>query len=374
VQTASLARSLSWPTWQVENFYWTIWWTAGVVIAFGVARFLTRKIERKPEWLDAFPTLIILLAMKFVLIDSLGWRALVGVTTAVPVAINLQAATAVVLISALLIIGLLDATTRRKLVLLAAVLVLFTASLEIDRGIQTIALSGALIWPTWQAEGLALDICWTIGLIGMFQTGRFLTRNEPKPPAWLGCFPWLMALLACKWILIDAIGPRMFHGALPVDVGTNLQAIAGGVCIAGLVTLSALALDPRWRRPLILLGVILLLCLTSLEIDRAFERVKSAGIFADPARARQMALSIFWSAFAVAAVGAGFATRFAQLRYLGLALLAITLMKIVVIDMRQVSTGYRILSFMGVGLLMLGTSVIYGKVSPKLLGKVADPA
>ena len=72
-------------------------------------------------------------------------------------------------------------------------------------------------------------------------------------------------------------------------------------------------------------------------------------------------------------MAAGFKTRFAGLRYFGLTLLAMALMKIVVIDMRQVSTGYRILSFMGVGLLMLGTSVLYGKVSPRLLGKVPEP-
>ena len=31
------------------------------------------------------------------------------------------------------------------------------------------------------------------------------------------------------------------------------------------------------------------------------------------------------------------------------------------------ATGYRILSFMGLGGLLLGTSVLYGKLSPRLL-------
>jgi uncharacterized membrane protein len=39
--------------------------------------------------------------------------------------------------------------------------------------------------------------------------------------------------------------------------------------------------------------------------------------------------------------------------------------------MSEISTGYRILSFLGLGLLMLGTSVLYGKLSPKLL-KISD--
>ena len=80
-----------------------------------------------------------------------------------------------------------------------------------------------------------------------------------------------------------------------------------------------------------------------------------------------MAFSIVWSIFAVMSVGAGFRLRLASLRYFGLGLLALTLLKVVTVDLGQVSTGYRILSFLGLGLLMLGTSVLYGKLSPKLL-------
>ena len=57
------------------------------------------------------------------------------------------------------------------------------------------------------------------------------------------------------------------------------------------------------------------------------------------------------------------------LRYFGLALLAITLLKVVLIDMSQVQTGYRILSFMALGGILLGTSVLYGKLTPRLAGK-----
>jgi uncharacterized membrane protein len=55
------------------------------------------------------------------------------------------------------------------------------------------------------------------------------------------------------------------------------------------------------------------------------------------------------------------------LRYFALALLALTLAKVVVVDLSSIGYGYRVLSFLGLGLLLLGTSVMYGKVSPKLL-------
>jgi uncharacterized membrane protein len=114
--------------------------------------------------------------------------------------------------------------------------------------------------------------------------------------------------------------------------------------------------------------VTLLLWCGTLEIDRAFDRLPSLiAMFHDPQTARQVAMSIFWSAFAIGAVAVGFATRTAGLRYFGLALFALTLAKVAVIDLRHAETGYRILSTMGLGGLLLLTSVVYGKLSPGLL-------
>ena len=80
-----------------------------------------------------------------------------------------------------------------------------------------------------------------------------------------------------------------------------------------------------------------------------------------------MTISIVWSVYAVACVAAGFAARAAGLRYFGLALFALTVGKVMVVDLKSLETGYRILSFLGLGLLLLGTSVLYGKLSPILL-------
>ena len=144
--------------------------------------------------------------------------------------------------------------------------------------------------------------------------------------------------------------------------------------LAGLYVLRLRKLgEPHARRAgaiVGLLGTLVLLWAGTLEIDRAFAvmGVSGGGLFSDPRLAEQVVLSIFWSAFAVGAVGVGFRLRATPLRYFGLALLALTLLKVMAIDLSQVSRGYRILSFVGLGMLMLGTSVLYGKLSPKLLG------
>jgi uncharacterized membrane protein len=116
------------------------------------------------------------------------------------------------------------------------------------------------------------------------------------------------------------------------------------------------------------LAMTMLLWIGSLEIDRAFRTSPAVmAMFADPKLAGQVALSIFWSTFAIAAVACGFKIRLAALRYFGLALFALTLAKVTVIDLQSAATGYRILSFIGLGGLLLVTSVLYGKLTPLLL-------
>jgi uncharacterized membrane protein len=122
-----------------------------------------------------------------------------------------------------------------------------------------------------------------------------------------------------------------------------------------------------------MLCVLLGLWIGTLEIDRAFSTDLAASL-ADPHRAMLVAISIFWSLYAIASVAAGFSLRTAWLRYFGLALFGVTLLKVGVFDLAQVKYGYRILSSIGLGLLLLGTSVLYGKLSPILLGEQKNEA
>jgi len=317
--------------------------------------------------------------IKWIAIDTLLARINGGsTTTQYLVAINAQAGVGLMLATSIAAAG---AWRRSKslsgseaLFMIALFVIAWAGSFEIDRAIQSLP-PASLHFPMWQSELLIWTIWWTAGVVGAFLVARWLTRDAQVQPDWLRIFPVLMMLIAAKFLIVDALAWRILEGAAPAPVGANLLAAAGAVVIGGLVTLAVKHPDePRStsiRRVLVLMSALVLLWICSLEIDRAFELMIASGsrAFADPGRARQVALSIFWSMFAVGAVAGGFKARFASLRYFGLGLLAVALLKVVIVDLRQVSTGYRILSFMGVGLLMLGTSVLYGKLSPRLLGK-----
>lgn len=183
---------------------------------------------------------------------------------------------------------------------------------------------------------------------------------------------------AAKWLIFDAIVPAITGQLSNQLVMFNSMTLTAAVLIVSgivfVVMTPKLLLQPRGERDVrialkLAIAVIGLVDL-SIEISRWIDTSGAAMGLNDPALARQVALSIFWACYAVALVGVGFSSREAALRYMGLILLAATLLKVVTVDLSGVSQGYRTLSFIGLGLLMLGTSVLYGKVSPKLLSQV----
>ncbi len=101
------------------------------------------------------------------------------------------------------------------------------------------------------------------------------------------------------------------------------------------------------------------------RIDRFFDP-EVGRLGQNTAMARQTGLSVYWGVFAITVIAMGFARRSAGCRYAGLALLAITLAKVLTIDMAEVRNVYRVMSFLAVGLLLVATSVGYARLAPRL--------
>jgi uncharacterized membrane protein len=73
----------------------------------------------------------------------------------------------------------------------------------------------------------------------------------------------------------------------------------------------------------------------------------------------QFTYSAFFMLYGAALLSAGFWRRSAFLRWQGLVLLAVSIAKVFLFDMNQLSQGFRILSFLGLGALLLGVSFVY---------------
>lgn len=93
------------------------------------------------------------------------------------------------------------------------------------------------------------------------------------------------------------------------------------------------------------------------------EVARLASALVEDRTAQLASLTVWWSVFACAMIVGGFRLRAAPVRHAGLGLLAIAAGKAVVVDLSAVEPAWRVVSFLGVGLLMLGVAAGYARVS-----------
>jgi len=382
----ALGQVMVWPIAQEKLLAWTVLWSISTMVMMGIIAATEPAGQQRSRWFKRFWILPALLAAKFVLIDTALFQIWYG-SSAASVLMNLQVLAAAMIAGCLLLVNLLnrqpdggDLTLRRlrtNAILLAALVLMWAVTLEIDRIVEQMNAAGTLLWPPWQAKQLGWTIAWTLAIAGGFAILRWRNPGALPSEPWPRLLPRGLMLLAIKYLTIDTALWRLLRTPANVTVLANLEASAGAVVLASLVMLFVLGLpasvreqEPKMRRIGGLLASLILLWTGSIEIDRYFAAV---AVFNGAVRPEQVALSIFWSMFAVACVLLGFRIRAAGLRYFGLALLAVTLLKVALIDMSQVQAGYRILSFLGLGALLLGTSVLYGKLGPRLLREDERP-
>ncbi|MDQ3865551.1 MAG: DUF2339 domain-containing protein, partial [Actinomycetota bacterium] len=137
----------------------------------------------------------------------------------------------------------------------------------------------------------------------------------------------------------------------------------------GAVAASA-AWAPRGRSArecatLVLVAGSALVYLASLAIVTAFQPGAEAldtGVGLDVRQQGQALLSVFWSVLGVALLSAGLRGDRSGVRRSGFALLSIAVAKVFLFDMAALESGYRVLSFVVLGLLLLAGAYAYQRV------------
>jgi hypothetical protein len=152
---------------------------------------------------------------------------------------------------------------------------------------------------------------------------------------------------------------RMLPGLHPGLGVAILLVLAGAASAWWLRQPRSRATEPALLPVIAALSLMLLFGATSLEVAR------SAGIVADDTTVRKAAVSIWWGLFAVGLIAAGFGARITLMRHAGLALLAVATAKAALIDLTDVPQLWRVVSFIGLGLLMLGVAVGYARVTAR---------
>lgn len=363
-------------------------WLAGAVATLGAGAAVTRL-----PYLEVGGVMVACAALHWLGVDLIGRRSeSLDEWIAVWPVLNATAGVGVLIMAAG---GLLVWIDRRRpggsrgiaepVVYAIGLTLMILLSFEIDRAVaiyehgQGEALRER--WAPGQLLALWLTLLW--GLTGVF-TAVFGARSRRPSIMWTGA--WAAALCCGAWLAVDTLYFRFAAGAGRASVIFNLQFFTGLLLAASLgvgVRLMGYrrgggrfsnSIDARGDFLNVALALIAIigLWLGSLEIDRFFNPDTSA--LANAAMARQTGLSIYWGVYGIALVVIGFVWRIAESRYAGLALLAITLVKVVVVDMSDVQYIYRVASFMSIGLLFVLTSVAYAKMAPRLLAGAGGEA
>jgi uncharacterized membrane protein len=95
----------------------------------------------------------------------------------------------------------------------------------------------------------------------------------------------------------------------------------------------------------------------SLEVWDYFWRTQTLGM--ERWLAQQLALSVLWTLYAVGLIAIGLARRSALLRWQALALFGLVVGKVFLYDLSSLDRIYRIISFLVLGVLLLGVSFVY---------------
>ena len=98
-----------------------------------------------------------------------------------------------------------------------------------------------------------------------------------------------------------------------------------------------------------------------MELDAAFRFGQDE--LAQRIRLRlQVGMSILWTLYAAGVLAWGFARRAAAMRYAALALFGLVIVKVFLVDLAELEAIDRILSFLVLGLVLLGVSALYQKL------------
>ncbi|HRQ71994.1 MAG TPA: DUF2339 domain-containing protein [Phycisphaerales bacterium] len=212
-----------------------------------------------------------------------------------------------------------------------------------------------------ESSAAALAVFWSVGAVALSLVHRRAPLLRLDAAAALAALSaaiaWLWGFQPQAWHA-DTSAP-LLHPGLWRSFVVVAALVASARALRSRIVLAALA--AAW------IAAAVALTSTTLEIARVAE-----SIAADPT-ARRAAVSIWWGLAGAAAVAGGFLVRRAPPRYAGLALIALAMLKVALLDLQGVPPVWRVASFLGLGLLMLGVAVLYARLAASL-GTASDGA
>jgi uncharacterized membrane protein len=177
----------------------------------------------------------------------------------------------------------------------------------------------------------------------------------------------LLTITAAKALFMDIFTtPHAFPPLLNIRMFSGASVIAAAYVSAWLLwqrreTLSA---EERPVSPaLVLVANAFTLIFLSLDV---WDWAGETSAIAERASTQQMALSILWALYGLGAMSVGIWQRARAVRLFAVALLYLAIFKVFLFDLRFLTGPYRIVSFMGLGVMLLLVGWLYARFESRL--------
>jgi uncharacterized membrane protein len=204
-----------------------------------------------------------------------------------------------------------------------------------------------------------------------------LDRRAPSPVFHLGSMAVgvisAAMIVAAHFFTLNPLTTDESTGRIPL---LNLLFIAYllPALAAGALALYARDKRPRWYVAMLaLLGALLAFAYASLSLRRLFQG-EYIGAWRDFGQTEMYSYSALWLVLGVALLAAGLALRSQILRYASGALIVIAVLKVFLFDMSELEGVLRALSFIGLGIVLIGIGLFYQRMLRLGLGAVPPPA
>lgn len=172
-----------------------------------------------------------------------------------------------------------------------------------------------------------------------------------------------LRLLATAVLALAFVGVNVMHlgSGQPVLLNARFATYLIAIAVFAFAAWTAAHASEEWRSIAVGAGIavtVLAMIAVCLEIHSywtAQPSVRRGDLYIN----EQFTYSAWAMLFGAVLLAAGFWKKSAFLRWQALALLTLSIAKVFLVDIRQLSQGYRILSFLGLGVLLLAVSFVY---------------
>ena len=216
----------------------------------------------------------------------------------------------------------------------------------------------------WLVEGVVL--LWTAGRLERLGTSD-VAAGSPRILRLLACGSLLLGFFGVLFRIFEFL-PRTETAFLNARFATALT----GIVALGLTAFIASRLRDRsvsrsGPRPTALeIAASSLVALNLVAVLSGVAEIRSLWrytptLYPEAELQKALAVSAFLMAYGACLLAVGFWKRSAFVRWQALILLVLTILKTFLYDMRDLSQGYRVMSFLGLGVLLMGVSFAYQK-------------